>query len=83
MWDAMTLMSPFFRDEILPVILFFGMFFLIYGIGVPLFRRLPHRKGSRLAEMLDDNWDEEELPAEEQAKARDDAYDNHNGSATD
>ena len=82
MWDAMTLMSPFFRDEILPVILFFGMFFLIYGVGVPLFRKMPHRKGSRLAEMLNDDWEDEES-AEEQAKARENAHDDDNGSGDD
>ena len=65
---AMALMSPFFRDEILPVLLFFGMFFLIYGVGVPLFRHLPHKKGSMWEEMLNDSWDDgEEETAQETA----------------
>lgn len=55
---AMALMSPFFRDEILPILLFFGMFFLIYGVGVPLFWHLPHKKGSMWEEMLNDSWDD-------------------------
>ena len=55
---AMALMSPFFRDEILPIMLFFGMFFLIYVVGVPLFRHLPHKKGSMWEEMLNDSWDD-------------------------
>ena len=55
---AMALMSPFFRDEIIPILLFFGMFFLIYGVGVPLFRHLPHKKGSMWEEMLNDSWDD-------------------------
>lgn len=64
---TLPLMSPFFRDEVLPVLLFFGMFFLIYGIGVPLFRRLPHKKGSMWDEMLNDRWEdaEQEKAAEE------------------
>ncbi|MDO5548618.1 MAG: hypothetical protein Q4F79_09045 [Eubacteriales bacterium] len=64
---TIPLISPFFRDEVLPVLLFFGMFFLIYGIGVPLFRRLPHKKGSMWDEMLNDRWEdaEQEKAAEE------------------
>lgn len=57
---AMALMSPFFRDEILPILLFFGIFFLIYGVGVPIFRHLPHKKGSMWEEMLNDSWDDSE-----------------------
>jgi hypothetical protein len=54
------LMSQFFRDEVLPILLFFGMFALIYGIGVPLFRHLPHKKGSMWDEMLSDHWEDTE-----------------------
>lgn len=63
MLHSIPLMSPFFREEILPVLLFFGLFFLIYGIGVPLFRRLPHKKGSMWDEMLNERWEDSE-PAE-------------------
>lgn len=66
---AMDLMSPFFRDEVLPVLLFFGMFFLIYGVGVPLFRRFPHKKGSMWAEMLNDSWDDPEEDAAQETAA--------------
>ena len=60
MLHGIPLMSPFFRDEVLPILVFFGMFFLIYGVGVPLFRHLPHKKGSMWDEMLNDRWEESE-----------------------
>lgn len=68
MVETGVLMTPFFRDEILPILIFFGMFFLIYGVGVPLLRKLPHKKNSMWHEMLNDSWESSDADGQPEAE---------------
>lgn len=51
------LTDPLYVETILPIAVFLILFLLVFGVGIPLVRWLPRRKGSKLAEMLDTNWD--------------------------
>ena len=48
------LMSRVMREDIIPTAVFFGLFALIYFVGWPIFRHLPHRKNKILNEALRD-----------------------------
>lgn len=45
--------------EILPIVLFFGMFFTVYGLGGIVVRRLPRKSGSMLDEILNEEYSED------------------------
>lgn len=48
------------KAELYPILLFFGMFFVIFGLGGVLIRHIPRKPGSMLDEILSDNWEEED-----------------------
>lgn len=67
-------LSAQIKDEILPIVLFFGMFFAVSGLGGLLIRHAPRKPGSMLDEILNENWDDEDdeeqnADASEQAAA--------------
>lgn len=67
-------LSAQIKDEILPIVLFFGMFFAVSGLGGLLIRHVPSKPGSMLDEILNENWDDEDdeeqnADASEQAAA--------------
>ncbi|MGM9630557.1 hypothetical protein [Butyricicoccus sp.] len=67
-------LSAQIKDEILPIVLFFGMFFAVSGLGGLLIRHVPRKPGSMLDEILNENWDDEDdeeqnADASEQAAA--------------
>ena len=43
------------QAELYPILLFFGMFFVVFGLGGSLIRRLPHKPGSMLDEILNED----------------------------
>lgn len=53
-------LSALIKQELLPVVLFFVMFFVVFGLGGGILRRVPRKPGSMLDEILHENWDEEE-----------------------
>ena len=76
------------KDEILPIVLFFGMFFLVFGLGGIVIRFVPRKPGSMLDEILNDRWDDIEdqdnadvseqpatKPAQDEQMDRADEYD--------
>ena len=67
-------LSAQIKDEILPMVLFFGMVFAVSGLGGLLIRHVPRKPGSMLDEILNENWDDEDdeeqnADASEQAAA--------------
>ena len=67
-------LSAQIKDEILPIVLFFGMFFAVSGLGGLLIRHVPRKPGAMLDEILNENWDDEDdeeqnADASEQAAA--------------
>ncbi len=62
-------MSAWFKAEILPIVLFFGMFFVVFGVGGLVVRHLPRKSGSMLDEILSETWDDDEEDDEQIEKA--------------
>lgn len=50
------MLAPYL-DELLPIALFFGMFFIVFGLGGVLIRHMPRKSGSMLDEILKEDWD--------------------------
>ena len=48
------------KAELYPILLFFGMFFVVFGFGGMLIRRLPRKPGSMLDEILHEDWEQED-----------------------
>ncbi|MDO4287075.1 MAG: hypothetical protein Q4C40_05065 [Eubacteriales bacterium] len=48
------------KAELYPILLFLGMFFVIFGLGGILIRHIPRKPGSMLDEILSDQWEEED-----------------------
>ena len=48
------------KAELYPILLFFGMFFVVFGFGGMLIRRLPRKPGSMLDEILNEDWGQED-----------------------
>lgn len=46
-----------YMDELLPIALFFGMFFIVFGLGGVIIRHMPRKSGSILDEVLKEDWD--------------------------
>lgn len=46
-----------YLDELLPIALFFGMFFIVFGLGGIVIRHMPRKSGSILDEVLKEEWD--------------------------
>lgn len=59
------LLSAELKEELLPYILFFGMFFLVFGMGGILIRHIPRKPGSMLDEILNEDWDSDEEEIQE------------------
>lgn len=51
-------LSAQFKEEIVPIALFFGMFFAVFGLGSGIIRRMPRKPGSMLDEILNDQWED-------------------------
>lgn len=51
-------LSAQIKAEILPIALFFGMFFVIFGLSGIIIRHLPRKSGSMLDEILNEKWDD-------------------------
>lgn len=48
------------KAELYPILLFFGMFFVVFGLGGMLVRHLPRKSGSMLDEILNDDWEQKD-----------------------
>ncbi|MCD8357511.1 MAG: hypothetical protein LUE11_13245 [Clostridia bacterium] len=53
-------LSAEIKAELYPILLFFGMFFVVLGFGGVFIRHLPRKPGSMLDEILSENWEEED-----------------------
>lgn len=51
-------LSAQIKAEILPIALFFGMFFAVFGLGGIVIRHMPRKSGSMLDEILNEKWDD-------------------------
>lgn len=58
-------MSAWVKAEILPIVLFFGMFFVVFGLGGIVVRHMPRKSGSMLDEILSETWDSDSKKAEQ------------------
>ncbi len=56
------ILSAELKAELYPILLFFGMFFVIFGMGGMLVRHLPRKPGSMLDEILSEKWEDEDEP---------------------
>lgn len=59
-------LTPEIKQELYPILLFLGMFAVVFGLGGTLVRRLPRKPGSMLDEILSEKWEDERENAEEQ-----------------
>ncbi|MDO5783995.1 MAG: hypothetical protein Q4P20_02910 [Eubacteriales bacterium] len=53
-------LSAEIKAELYPILLFLGMFFVVFGMGGILVRHLPRKPGSMLDEILSEKWEDEE-----------------------
>lgn len=53
-------LSAEIKAELYPILLFFGMFFVVLGFGGVFIRHLPRKPGSMLDEILSEDWEEED-----------------------
>lgn len=56
----LIVLSAELKAELFPILLFLGMFFVVFGLGGSLIRHIPRKPGSMLDEILNDNWDDSE-----------------------
>lgn len=56
----LLLLSAELKAELYPILLFLGMFFVVFGLGGVVIRHIPRKPGSMLDEILNDNWDDSE-----------------------
>lgn len=59
-------LTPEIKQELYPILLFLGMFAVVFGLGGTLIRRLPRKPGSMLDEILSEKWEDERENADEQ-----------------
>lgn len=59
-------LTPEIKQELYPILLFLGMFAVVFGLGGTLVRRLPRKPGSMLDEILSEKWEDERENADEQ-----------------
>lgn len=57
-------LSAQIKAELVPIALFFGMFFAVFGLGGVVVRYLPRKPGSVLDEILNEEWDDGEEDAD-------------------
>lgn len=58
-------LSAEIKAELYPILLFFGMFFAVFGLGGVLVRHLPRKPGSMLDEILSEKWEDDEAEQQE------------------
>ena len=46
------------KAELYPILIFFGMFFVVFGMGGVVVRHLPRKPGSMLDEILNETWED-------------------------
>lgn len=59
-------LTPEIKQEVYPILLFLGMFAVVFGLGGTLVRRMPRKPGSMLDEILSEKWEDERENADEQ-----------------
>lgn len=69
------------KAELYPILLFFGMFFVVFGLGGVLIRHLPRKSGSMLDEILNDDWEQEEDWKEENHTPKENEIDKNGNPA--
>lgn len=62
-------LSAEIKAELYPILLFFGMFFVVFGLGGVLVRHLPRKPGSMLDEILSEKWEEDDEAEESEGDA--------------
>ena len=64
-------LTPEIKQELYPILLFLGMFAVVFGLGGTtantLVRRLPRKPGSMLDEILSEKWEDEQEDERENA----------------
>ena len=68
-------LTPENKQELYPILLFLGMFAVVFGLGGTLVRRLPRKPGSMLDEILSEKWEDEQ--EDEQEDERENADEQH------
>lgn len=58
-------LTPEIKEELYPILLFFGMFAVVFGLGGTLIHRIPRKPGSMLDEILSEKWEDDEEEAEQ------------------
>lgn len=53
-------LTPEIKQEVYPILLFLGMFAVVFGLGGTLVRRMPRKPGSMLDEILSEKWEDEQ-----------------------
>lgn len=53
-------LTPEIKEEIYPILLFFGMFAVVFGLGGKLIHHMPRKPGSMLDEILNEKWEDDE-----------------------
>lgn len=49
------------KEEALPIIIFFAMFFAVFGLGGFVVKHLPRKRGSMLDEILSERWEQDDM----------------------
>lgn len=58
-------LTPEIKEELYPILLFFGMFAVVFGLGGTLIRHVPRKPGSMLDEILSEKWEDDEDKTEQ------------------
>ena len=58
-------LSAEIKAELYPILIFFGMFFVVFGMGGVVVRHLPRKPGSMLDEILNEKWEDDDERDEE------------------
>ncbi len=61
----LLVLTPEIKEEIYPILLFFGMFVVVFGLGGKLIHHMPRKPGSMLDEILGEKWEDDEDEAEQ------------------
>ena len=57
-------LTPEIKEELYPILLFFGMFAVVFGLGGKLIHHMPRKPGSMLDEILSEKWEDDEEETE-------------------
>lgn len=58
-------LTPEIKEELYPILLFFGMFAVVFGLGGKLIHHMPRKPGSMLDEILSEKWEDDEDETEQ------------------